>query len=151
MYNSKADYLHCVMITIKSCTQSRDGAWRHRVWRRQLIENANTQSWWMRRGPRLHCVKRLSATLQEVRVGVGVLGGQGEMGGLVFLQRGNQTNWIWGEAELLGRACCLLRQWNAAGSRTIKCWSDDNRIKGKKNILELPHSVPSYIYLSISI
>lgn len=62
----------------------------------------------------LHCVKRLSTTLQKGRcVRVCVRGGMR----LVFLQRENQTNWIWSIAVPLGRACCLQRQCDTAYPR----------------------------------
>lgn len=57
---------------------------------------------------------------------------------LVFLQRGNQTNWIWSTAEPLGRACCLLRQCDTAdsGHRHNKSLIRQQQGHGKKLLFE---------------
>lgn len=99
-------------------------------------------SWWMRGVLGLHCVKRLSATLQ--RAGGGGWGGWRRMR-LVFLQRGNQTNWLWSIAEPLGRACCLLRQCDTADPRHRhnKMLIRQQQGHGKKRI----HSLSLYLQL----
>jgi len=77
----------------------------------------------------LHCVKRLSATLQEAggRVRLVREGKKGGGGCLYSFTEKNRTNWIWSIVEPLGKACCLrygrLRwdtDWTKTGSRKKK-------------------------------
>lgn len=116
------------MIAIKGRTQSWSCFRSRYAWRWQLIENANTQAdeWeecWVYTAWKdyLPHFRRLWGGGEEGRRG----GGEDERTRrrrrrrmrLVFLQRGNQTNWIWGIAVPLGRACCLQRQCDTAGLR----------------------------------
>lgn len=104
------------MIAIKGRTQSW-GCFRSRyAWCWQLIENANTQAdeWeecWV-------CTawKDYPPHFRRGGVCVCVCGGVGDAP-CIFLQRENQTNWIWSIAVPLGRARCLQRQCDTADPR----------------------------------
>jgi len=74
----------------------------------------------------------------------------------LFLQTGNQTNWMWSIAVPLGKASCLLRQWNTADLRhghdkaLLRNSTDEKMLKftfatDKKNVFFVFQKTPQRI------